>query len=439
MAVIKYEKNGQYFTLPVGGSEKTVTYDVSATDADKVKLSVISIGDGTHLAKLTGYGATKDFGKDEVKPWDKYIPSISAIEIGAGVTSIGDNLFRRHEAVKSLVFEDSGCIRHFGDKAFQGCQFSGEYSFPNLKDTALLGTFAHCTKLRGLTLNGVKNIGATALTGCLSLEYVRGLGSVETVATAAFLYTPKLYSLDIDPAVCTSFSESAFLLSGIMRYASPTVWSKVQMGADAIPAMSYTDATLANIRAVGLPNVTPNEVNADASYRYTDIPYCKRGDTQLTIGSDGCMALALYHMFNWTKGAPYADFREWWENEIISKNPQITETDINEVQAEMANTLGWTVRNGFPIKTKANPDAAKRAIASELSAGRALVANLAYYYGGGHSVAIIGSNAVTDKLIVADGTRTSGERGCTYEVSFEQFFGSFDNAMVIAYETGGDG
>ena len=42
------------------------------------------------------------------------------------------------------------------------------------------------------------------------------------------------------------------------------------------------------------------------------------------------------------------------------------------------------------------------------------------YYG--HAVAIIGSDANADKLIVADGTKTIGDKGIIYKISFEQLF-----------------
>ena len=435
MAVIKYEKNGQYFTLPTGGSEKAVTYDVSATEADHIKLSIIPIGDGTHLAKLTGYGATKDFASADVKPWNKYIATISAIEIGAGVTSIGERLFRRHEAVKSLVFEDSGNIRRLGKQAFQGCQFGGEYSFPNLEDTEFAAAFSHCPNLRGLTLNSkVKSLASAAVTSCRNLRYVHGLGEVKTVGQGAFHYTPQLESLDLDPAVCTTFAESAFLVSGTMRYANTSIWKNTQVGADAIPAESYSAVMLEKIRAVGLPNVTPKEINVDGQYQYADIPFCKSNGLQLNASGDGCQGLAMYHLFNWYNGAPYENFRDFWEKEIISKNPQIIDNDINKMQAAMANTLGWSERSGFPVKIKDDPEVAKRAIATELAAGRALVANIVLAGALGHSVAIIGSNAVTDKLTIADSIRISGDKGNIYEVSFEQLFADYESCMVRSYE-----
>lgn len=440
--VLNYKKDGQWYELGEDTPESLAgaSYDVSATPDDKVKLYLLTNGDGTLTALLAGKGDTENMAKDG-HPWKEYINAITAIVVGKGVTSIGERLFQRHEAVKSLVFEDSGSIKSLGRLAFQGCQMGGEYSFPNLTDTELAQVFSHCPNLEGITLNkNVKSIASPAFTACLSLRYVHGLGGVQTVGLGAFINTPKLESLDLDPAVCTAFAESAFLQSGVaMRYANTSVWENTQIGRNAIPTKSYSQEMLAKIRAVGLPNVVPNEVNVDCQNNYPDMPYCKRNGAPIYIGADGCMAMALYHIFNWKNGAPYANFADWWAAEIIAKNPDIVNTEINSVQAAMADTLGWTVRTGFPVRIKTDPEAAKSAIATELAAGRALAANFGYNSSQGHSVAIVGSNAVTDKLTIADSTRTSGDKGCIYEMSFEQLFGEFDTCMVISYDTEGGG
>ena len=440
MAVLNFKKNGQWYDLGEDTPERLAgaSYDVSATESDKVKLYLLTNGDGTLTALLAGKGDTKNMTKDG-HPWKEYINAIAAIVVGKGVTSIGERLFQRHEAVKSLVFEDSGSIKHLGRLAFQGCQMGGEYSFPNLSDAEMAQVFSHCPNLEGITLNeNVKSIASAAFTACLNLRYVHGIGGVQTVGSGAFINAPKLESLDLDPAVCTAFADSAFLLSGnAMRYANPAVWPNTQIGSDAIPAESYTAEELAQIRAVGLPNVVPHEVNIDTQNNYPDVPYCIRRGSLTSIAVDGCMAMALYHLYNWYYDGKYDSFLPWWQKEIIGKNPTIANLDINEMQAAMSATLGWTERTGFPVKIADDPAAAKRAIATELAAGRALVANFGYFADTGHGVAIIGSNAVRDKLIVADSTRTSGDKGCIYEASFEQLFADFGECMVISYDTEG--
>lgn len=467
---LKYMKDGKWHVLSDGAWDGAAgSYDVSATPQDDVKLKLLSNGDGTYTALLFGTGATKNFTKANPVPWADLAGVISAIVIGKGVTSIGDYLFNRHEAVRSLSFEDSSTIVHLGEKAFQGCAFDGEFSFPNLSDEEMAQVFSHCTKLEGLTFSAnVKTITGAAFTGCLSLRYVHGVGNVQRIKPGAFINTPMLDSLDLDPDVCTDMEESAFLLSGnAMRYANLSTWEKTTFGRNAIPSITYSGKyfeELANelpeIRAVGLPNVPEREVNADAVYKYTDIPYCRRtldGINEQVMLSEGCQAASLYHLFNWLNGAPYDSLGEWWQKEILDKYQsldglEIYEHDISIIREEVERTLGWSDREGFPmpVNTKGeesgfesvgNANDVKAAIADELKAGRPMTADIRYFQKGeGHAVAIIGSNAVTDKLIVVDPVRTSGDRGCVYEVAFEQLFGDYGTCMAYGYDfEGGDG
>ena len=442
MAVIKYEKGGKYYYLVAGNEANAVTYDVSASAEDKVKLSIIPIGDGTHLAKLTGYGATKNFASADVKPWDKYIPSISAIEIGAGVTSIGERLFRRHEAVKSLVFEDSDSIRHLGKHAFQGCQFGGEYSFPNLEDVEFAAVFSHCTRLKSVTLSeNVQELALGAFSTCMNLESVKGLKNVYSIGIGAFGYTPKLESLDVTPDLC-GVLESSFRLSGAMRY-DPSQFVFAETIIDATPHDSFSKQELDGIRKVLLPLAKEDAFDADGQYQYDYINYCVRNGALTNIQQDGCSALSLYHAYKKITGSSYRNFEAFWKDKILQNGETLESginSDINQMLMEMTSRLKWTPTQ---MHIKDNPEAAKRKIADELAAGRALVANFAIYIGEGstygHSVAVIGSNPVTDKLIIADSIRTSGSKGSVYEMSFEQLFGNFPTDCIFAFDVGGDG
>ena len=426
------------------GSYVAACYDVSKEGEGNVKLILLGNGDGTYEAQLRGEGTTMDFAKGD-KPWQAYVDAITSITVGDGITAIGNRLFHRHEAVRQLHFEDSSKITHLGERAFQGCQFGGEYSFPNLEDAELAAVFSHCTKLRGLTLNdNVKGIAAAALSACLSLQYVHGISKVVEVGVGAFIDAPKLESLDLDPQVCESVHQSAFRLSGAMRYARTENWN-TEFLSDAIPAENFSDLQLEEIRKVGLSNAAPGEVNADGQNQYGNIAFCKRNGVTVSISADGCMALSMYHLYNKIGSSPYDRFAEFWTEKILQDGETLEsgiDIDINQAQEEMARRLGWSVKEGFPMKIKDDPASAKRAIADELAAGHGLVANLAFYVTGadtyGHGVAIVGSNAVTDKLIVADSIRTSGTKGCIYEMAFEQLFGGIDTEVIFAFEFGGD-
>lgn len=457
MPELQYRKDGQWYDLAEGAPEDIAgaSYDVSATPADKVKLYLLSNGDGTYTALLAGKGATENMAKDG-HPWREYINAIAAIVVGKGVTSIGERLFQRHESVKSLVFEDSGSIKHLGRLAFQGCQMGGEYSFPNLTDTELAQVFSHCPNLEGITLNSnVDGVAASALSSCLNLRYANGLIGVRDVGLGAFAYTPKLENLDLDPKEGPIFSQSSFRISGAMRYANDGVWAAARFLSGSVPVANFSTEQLEAIRREPLPIVPGKEVNVDGQYQYTDIRYAKRtenGQTQyVTVSADGCRALSFYHLYNATHEKKYADFRSWW-NEVMlpayAQNPidgiaNIYDHDVNDMERVMRETLGWTVRESASMKVQGDPLLAKKAIAAELTAGRAVIADLSFHVSAdalyGHAVTIIGSNAVTDKLIVADSIRISGNKGNVYEVAFECLFGNFANEGIWSYDTNGGG
>lgn len=473
MAVLKYFKNEKWLpTITMSVSETEVaSYDISGdAPEDNVQLSISTSGDGLYLANVKGTGGTKSFavydeeGKwVDTRPWQEYIPNITSIVISKEITSIGDYLFNEHQSVTSLKFENSANITHLGNRAFRRCAFDGEFSFPSLKDNTFEDSFSFCVNLKGLTLSdSVQTL--LGPTSCLSLEYIHGINKVKTIANGAFLYTPKLASLDIDPNICTSIGTGAFTLSGdAMRYATQQQWPNTAFGLDATPEQSYGADKLNQIRNVQLSNVPAREVYADAIWKYDDIKYCVGVDANgktyyRTMGDSGCKAFSQYYMFNWRNGAPYGNFRDWWECEILKKyvphelnedgSPkQIYDYDIGGVTEEIAKTLGWSwtpigvfsefdndIWPGKPAiyDTTDKPKygaLAKKIIKDDLENGYALMVgfwhatntNSRYdYYG--HAVTIIGSDANADKLIIADGTKTIGDRGIIFEVSFEQLF-----------------
>lgn len=424
-------------------------YNVAKDESSSARLVLLDNGDGTYQAHLIGAGDTRDFASGAVKPWHEYIDQITSIFVGKDITALGSRLFQRHEAVKQLVFEDSSKIQHIGGDAFTGCQFGGEFSFPNLQDTEINDAFSNCIKLRNVSLNGkVTKIGTGAFSGCLnlhSLDNVNESTQEVTIGVGAFMYTPKLESVDVREA---SAKESAFRLSNGMRYDDSVLEETLS---DSTARWNF-NGLLEDIRKVKLANVAAPKVNADGQYQYDYINFCTRmvdgKKTKINISQDGCMALTIYHLYNALNGAPYESFVDFWEEKILRDGETLEsgiDIDINLAQAELARRLGWKQKDGFPIQIKDNAVAAKKAIADALQKGDAVAANIRLHtvYQGevtvaGHGVAIIGSNAVTDKLIVADSIRLSGKKGHVFEISFEQFFGVLDGNVVIVYETGGD-
>lgn len=256
--------------MPV--SEQNRIVDAAYYVGENVVLTLRRNSDGlTDTAYLDGSGATKDYANGEAKPWDEYIPKITAIHIGAGVTSLGAYLFDQHMAVKKLTFEDSSTITHLGDRCFRRCQFGGEYSFPGLTDATMKRAFNSCVNLKGITLSdAVTAIDDNAFGSCVNLERVTGLRNVESVGTQSFLYTPKLRSIDLDPAVCRSISTAAFCISPAMSHLDMDLWAETSFEYNACASANWTEEQLAEIRAVKLPNVKLWNGGTESIYKYNE-------------------------------------------------------------------------------------------------------------------------------------------------------------------------
>lgn len=448
MAVLKQKVDGIWQAV----SEQNRIVDAVYYVGDDVVLTLKRNSDGvTDTAYLSGSGATKDYTNGEEKPWDEYIPKITAINVGAGVTSLGDYLFDQHMAVKKLTFEDSSTITHLGDRCFRRCQFGGEYSFPGLTDTTMKRAFNSCVNLKGITLpDTVTAIGDNAFGSCVNLERVTGLRNVESVGIQSFLYTPKLTSVDLNPAVCKTIGAAAFCISPAMSHLDMSLWAQTSFGYNSCASGNWTEAQLAEIRAVKLPTVKLWDVGADAIHKYGEVAgaeylygtWTQGGNTYHQYLEFGCYSAALSYVFNILNGKRYTSIGQWWLNEIYAKDKAIGQSHYNDIIDNVVDVAGLKRK----IEVFANQDddgadafnlpALKLAIVEELSNGNPLVCRLWTTQNYGHAVAIVGANAASDKLLIADSTKTSGERGIVYEIALEDLIGVHQNARIEAYEVG---
>ena len=89
---------------------------------------------------LSGTGPMPDFhsGDSSEIPWNEYKSNILSVEIGDGITAIGDHVFANYSKIKSVKISSS--VQTIGDTAFQ-----------------------YCSKLESITIgNGVQSIGSSA-------------------------------------------------------------------------------------------------------------------------------------------------------------------------------------------------------------------------------------------------------------------------------------
>ena len=73
---------------------------------------------GGHL-KISGSGPMPDYSETRLPPWYDYAESILAIEVGDGITRVGDFAFMKLENVTAATIADS--VQTIGSFAFYDC------------------------------------------------------------------------------------------------------------------------------------------------------------------------------------------------------------------------------------------------------------------------------------------------------------------------------
>ena len=140
----------------------------------------------------------------------KSCPNLTTVELGNGVTSVGDNAFSKCTALKSINIGDG--VTSIGKNAFNGCT---ALTNANIGSGAIgESAFNGCTKLANVTLgNGVTSIGRNAFLRCTALTSMKIGSSVKTIESYAFSGCEALKEVTISAAQVKSgaFSKATAL------------------------------------------------------------------------------------------------------------------------------------------------------------------------------------------------------------------------------------
>ena len=133
--------------------------DPSGDCGENVRWSLA--GDGT--LKITGEGDMTDYVTDgePASPFAALRGKISAVEIGEGVTSVGDNAFYEHTGITGVTLPDG--LERIGDGAFYYCRELKEIAVPDSVTVIRRRAFRSCLALETISLpEGVERIGEKA-------------------------------------------------------------------------------------------------------------------------------------------------------------------------------------------------------------------------------------------------------------------------------------
>ncbi len=182
---------------------------------------------------VSGSGAMADYTMEAhyKAPWYSSHDSITLVNIGNSVTSIGNNAFHGCSSLTSVTIGNSvtsignrafeycsgltsvtigNSVISIEDYAFSGCSSLSSVTIPNSVTSIGNNAFAFCSSLTSVTIgNSVISIGSEAFRGCSSLTSVTIGNSVISIGDYAFSNCSGLSSIEIPESV-TSIGNNAF-------------------------------------------------------------------------------------------------------------------------------------------------------------------------------------------------------------------------------------
>ena len=150
----------------------------------------------THKLTISGTGAMADYSNHYQTPWSSYANEIQTIEIGSGVTSIGNVAFSGCSGLTSVTIPNS--VTSIGTNVFRDCIGLTSVTIPNSVTSIGDYAFHSCTGLTSVTIpNSVTSIGNYAFNGCSGLTSVTIPNSVTSIGSSAFSGCSGLTSVNI--------------------------------------------------------------------------------------------------------------------------------------------------------------------------------------------------------------------------------------------------
>ena len=140
-----------------------------------------------------------------------YRNSVQKIEIGNGVTSIGNFAFNSCSSLASITIPNG--VTSIGNSAFSSCSSLASITIPNGVTNIEQYAFNSCSSLTSITIpNGVTSIEQYAFDNCSSLSSITIPNSVTSIGKAAFIscYSVAFYDFSNHTSVPTLSNTNAF-------------------------------------------------------------------------------------------------------------------------------------------------------------------------------------------------------------------------------------
>lgn len=164
--------------------------------------------DGTTLT-ITGKGDMPDFTSDTSAPWSNL--NVSTVEIGNGITSVGNRNFAGMSSITSVSFPDT--LTDIGEAAFYGCSGLEKITLPESVKVLHMAVFADCTSLTSFSAPGVTMMDWYTLqrTGLKTFEIPKGMNTFTSLT---------LYGCDNIEGYTVASGNKAFAVQGGVLYSN---------------------------------------------------------------------------------------------------------------------------------------------------------------------------------------------------------------------------
>ena len=169
---------------------------------------------GEYVIKLTVDGAMEFYGNSSASDGSAilrysssddnrnrvYQNSVQKIEIGNGVTSIGDYAFFSCYSLVSITIPDG--VTSIGSSAFANCYSLASITMPDGVTSIGSSAFDNCYSLSSITMSdGVTSIGSSAFSNCYSLASITMPDGVTSIGDSAFANCYSLSSITMSDGV----------------------------------------------------------------------------------------------------------------------------------------------------------------------------------------------------------------------------------------------
>ncbi len=150
-----------------------------------------TLDEETGVLKITGTGEMNNFNMASTSWYSPFLQNekIKIVEIGEGITSLGDMLFYECSGIVSVSLPNT--LKTIGNKAFAGCKGLVKITIPDSVTTIDIEAFCDCSSLSEIQFgNSLEEIAVLAFCRCTALTSLTLPNSIKTIGTSAFSDAP---------------------------------------------------------------------------------------------------------------------------------------------------------------------------------------------------------------------------------------------------------